>query len=426
MTKTTRTIAFPLFTLAGLTFFVAIHSASAQSAVSSKTNTSSHCTAQVIANKVAVSSNAWTEVAQYVRPSGVVETPDEWPYFAWSDTPMGVARSRDGSGYLFFGSDGGDHPFDGSLTQRAGSITLTHGTLDNPLGRPVGDPNPPPYEFLLPTSVNLPKTMDYVGGGPVYRVPEGEPGAGNLLIIYHAERNANPFWSWLGLAKSSDEGITWQDLGLIIGGPQPYTAEGALDIGDGNLVAVTDRDTRQKYFYIFFPMHCWINSTDFCSGFTYLSVARAPYEKLLTTAFLSDSSVRGMFHKYYDGTWTQPGIVGLASELFPAVTGETDGDPQVVWSAYLQRFVAIMDNSQYIAYGESTDGLHWPPMQILLGTNPETPVYAYANAVGLGDDPGVLGATFYSYYTEWPSGQSWNPASINRLTVTTRCPVPGS
>ena len=110
---------------------------------------------------------------------------------------------------------------------------------------------------------------------------------------------------------------------------------------------------------------------------------------------------------------------GKASELFPAVTGETDGDPQVAWSAYRNRFVMIMDNAQYIAYGESLDALHWPAMQVIFGTNPETPVVGYANAVGLGSDPGILGDTFYSYYTDWPSGESWSPATINRLTITT-------
>jgi hypothetical protein len=191
-------------------------------------------------------------------------------------------------------------------------------------------------------------------------------------------------------------------------------------------VVTTDPVTLQKYFYIHFPMHCWINSTTFCSGFTYLSVARAPYEALLTAASMGNSTT-GFFHKYYDGQWDQPGLEGLASELLPDVTGETDGDPQVVWSAYRNRFVLIMDNGQYIAYGESVDGLHWPPMQILLGTNPQIPVYAYANAVGTGADPSILGDTFYSFYTEFPLGVSWQPATLNKLTVVySPCAVPGS
>lgn len=379
---------------------------SAQAATSS----AALCPVRVVANDVVVSDAARRETAFHALPAGIIPDPGEWPYFAWPDTPVGVARTRDGSGYLFFGSDGGCHLNCSGKNSRGGSITVSTGTLDHPLGTPPGDPNPPVHEFLIPNSSNLPDDFDYVGGGPVYRIPDGEPGAGDLLIVYHAERPANPFWSWLGLAKSSDEGETWQDLGLIISGTHPYNANGALDIGDGTLVA-NDPETGQKYFYIYF-------GTDT----TYLSVARAPYDELLCAIFMADPArmpATGRFHKYYEGQWSSAGLDGPASELFPAVTGETDGDPQVFWSSYRRRFIAIEDNGQYIAYGESVDGLHWPAMQVLLGTNPQTPVYGYANAVGLGADPTILGATFYSYYTAWPQGVSWQPATLNRLTITT-------
>jgi hypothetical protein len=127
----------------------------------------------------------------------------------------------------------------------------------------------------------------------------------------------------------------------------------------------------------------------------------------------------GQFHKYYNGQWNSNGLDGPATELFPAVTGETDGDPQVKWSAYRNRFIAIEDNGQYIAYGESVDGLNWPPMQVILGTNPQTPVYGYATPVGVGEDPAILGSTFYVYYMDWALGVAWQPATLNRLTITT-------
>lgn len=379
------------------------------------------CHARVLSDEVVVSSKDWYAAAPDVLPPGIIPDPTQWPYFAWSDTPLGVVRAREGDGYLFFGSDGGCHQNCNANAKdsRWGSITKTVGTLDNPLGQPATEP---PYEFVFSASSNLPPRIDYVGGGPVYRVPEGEPGAGNLLIVYHSERPANPFWSWLGLARSTDEGKTWQDMGRIIGGTQNYSAQGWLDIGDGGLVPVTDAATSQKYFYIYFPQGCFINSTTPCGDFTYLSVARAPYEQLLTAAFLQEpASVTELFHKYYDGQWNQPGLTGKASELFPGVTGETDGDPEVAWSSYLNGFVAVVDNGQYIALGESADGLYWPPMQKILGRSPETPVLAYADLVGLGDDPGILGQTFYVYFTEWPTGASWDPAIIKRLTVETDC-----
>lgn len=374
-------------------------------------STPTQCTVRVVANEVVVSDTERREVAFHGIPAGVIAEPGQWPYFAWSDTQLGVVRSREGSGYLFFGSDGGCHLNCNGTNPRGGSITVSTGTLDHPLGEPLGDPNPPVSEFVIPNSSNLPDLITYVGGGPVYRVPEGEPGAGDLLIVYHAERPANVFWSWLGLAKSSDEGQTWHDLGLIISGTHPYNPQGQLDIGDGDLVVATDPATHQKYFYIYF-------GTDT----TYLSAARASYDELLCAIFMTDSTkmpATGRFHKYYNGAWNSAGLDGPATELFPAVTGETDGDPQVKWSAYRQRFIAIEDNGQYIAYGESVDGLSWPPMQVILGKNPQTAVYGYATPVGLGDDPGILGSTFYTYYTAWPQGISWQPATLNRLTVTT-------
>jgi hypothetical protein len=376
------------------------------------------CKAKVLANQVIVSNRERVETGFHVLPPGVIPVPGEWPYFAWSDTSLGVVRTRDGCGYLFFGSDGGCHKDCTTTTPRWGSVALSHGSLDHPLGDPLGDPNPPVYEFVFPNTKDIPKIIDYAGGGPVYRVPDGEPGAGDLLLVYHTEQPANPFYSRTGIAKSTDEGSTWQDLGTILTVPHPYDPTGATDVGENPLVPYTDPTTREKFFYIFFPQHCW-TATAQCSDFTYISVARAPYEALLLAASKGES-LSAMFHKYYKGKWDEPGLGGLASETFPGVTGETDGDFQIVWSAYRKRFIAMVDNAQEIAYGESIDGTYWPPMQVLYTEPNLQATIGYANAVGLGDDPGVLGATFYSYYTTSPVPDSpWEPASLNRLTITT-------
>jgi len=387
-------------------------------------SSSGQCQVHVVANDVIVSDHEREETGYHVQPPGIIPQPGEWPYFAWSDTPLGVVRSQDGSGYLFFGSDGGCHENCNNQNARGGSITVSQGTLDHPLGEPMGDPNPPVYEFAFPISTNMPADIDYAGGGPVYRVPDGEPGAGSLLIVYHIERSTKPaFWSWSGIAKSVDEGKTWQDLGLILSVPHAYDANGAADIGDNALVPYTDPTTQQKYFYIFFPHHCWTSNTAECSDFTFISVARAPYETLLSAA-AAGNSLSNMFLKYYNGEWNQTGLGGLASETFPGVTGETDGDYQIVWSAYRNRFVAMVDNSQYIAYGESVDGTYWPPMQVLYKEPNLLATVGYANAVGLGEDPAILGHTFYSYYTDWPIPYNpWQPATLNRLTVTTAATV---
>jgi hypothetical protein len=226
----------------------------------SAAQSSSQCHVRVVDNDVIVSTDEWYDVAHHVLPAGVVQNPDAWPYFAWSDTSLGVVRALDGPGYLFFGSDGGCHENCNGKKQRWGSVTVSHGTLDHPLGLPLDDPNPPPYEFTFPNTKDITPSIDYAGGGPVYRVPNGEPGAGSLLLVYHTEQPANPFYSRTGIAKSTDEGITWQDLGTILTVPHPYDPTGATDVGENPLVPYTDPVTHEKYFYIFFPQHCWTST----------------------------------------------------------------------------------------------------------------------------------------------------------------------
>jgi hypothetical protein len=188
----------------------------------SAAQSSSQCHVRVVHYDVIVSTDEWYDVAHHVLPAGVVQNPDAWPYFAWSDTSHGVVRALDGPGYLFFGSDGGCHENCNGKKQRWGSVTVSHGTLDHPLGFPVDDPNPQPYEFTFPNTKDITPSIDYAGGGPVYRVTNAEPGAGSLLLVYHTEQPANPFYSRTRIAKSTDEGITWQDLGTILTVPHPY------------------------------------------------------------------------------------------------------------------------------------------------------------------------------------------------------------
>jgi hypothetical protein len=187
--------------------------------------------------------------------------------FAWPDTPMGVIKTE--RGYEFFTSDGGLHSrqlWQGRSygNNKYGSATRTLGTLDNPLGSapPVDvsiHPNPDP-------SVNpFYPSYDYMGGGPVYKVPQGQVGAGNLLMVYHAEIptvTTQSFYSVLALAASTDNGMSWTDLGEIVRVNQGYRQDlDGYDIGDPPLVVSPDG----KYFTFIFvtgwPMALRIGET---------------------------------------------------------------------------------------------------------------------------------------------------------------------
>jgi hypothetical protein len=376
------------------------------------------CAPRVVHTETVASAAQRQAAGKIVMPPSVIDPVNG---FAWPDTELGVVKSRDGTGYLFFGSDGGCHRLCNTPLERDGSITRTLGSLDRPLG------NTAPIESIL-HSMHLPSHMLYAGGGPVYRVPPGREGAGDLLLVYQAARATyvaphhypdsyqyqNGFWSYLGIAKSSDDGLTWSDLGIIISASQPYDPNGvSMDIGNGELVT----DPTDTYFYIYFPDRLVDGTVIF------MSVARSPIDELLRDAARYRSP---RFTKYFDGDWHEPGIGGKSSSVLPSDL-DYAGDANVVYSHHLKRYVAVFDDNQNISYAESHDGISWTSPILLHSTDPNIAFGGYAVAVGDGDEPSRLGQRFYIYFTTYgnPSNPNvtnpgWPGASVQRLTIACR------
>lgn len=340
--------------------------------------------------------------------------------FAWPDTQLGVIKTT--AGYLFFGSDGGYHArqlWEGNYygNNKYGSITRTVGTLDNPLGtEPPVDvtikPNPDP-------SVNpFYSAYDYMGGGPVYQVPPGLPGAGNLLMVYHAEIptvQTQSFDSVFALASSTDQGMTWTDLGEIVRINQAYRTDmDGYDIGDANLVISPDN----KYFQIYFSDWLANGTTHWGTPptITVLSAARATISSVLNDAF-GDHPRAAAFEKYYKGWHLDQGLGGYSQDLNP--TGGYGGNTQVAYNTYLKRYQEFINQGVLIAYAESPDGMHWSIPTVLYDfrKDPDMPS-VYDVPVGMGDNPSVLDKEFYILYTRYPgNGQGWNGASVDRFTI---------
>lgn len=368
------------------------------------------CTPKIIANKV-VATPGQREAAGDIAEPPLTDAANG---FAWPDTPMGVVKTE--KGYAFFGSDGGDHArqlWRGRSygNNKYGSITRTLGTLDNPLG------SDPPIDVTInpnpdPTVNPFYQSYDYMGGGPVYRVPEGRPGAGNLLLVYHAEIptiQTQSFDSVYALAASTDEGMSWTDLGEIIRINQGYRTDmDGFDIGDAPLVVSPDG----KYFYIYF--RDWLaNGTTHWGNpptITLVSVARAPIAAVLEAAFGSKPHAVA-FQKYYDGWRLDQGLGGYSRDLNP--NAPYSGELQVAYNADLQRYQMIIGEGVLAAYAESPDGMKWSLPTLLYDGN-EQP--AYVTPVGMGDDPRILGKQFYIYYTV-SSPIGWPGNKLNRLTV---------
>ncbi|MFZ0800448.1 MAG: hypothetical protein WCA13_01755 [Terriglobales bacterium] len=376
------------------------------------------CHPKITADGIVASKQQRQTAGAEAQPPGIVGPSG----FDWSDTPLGVVKSNDGTHYLFFGSDGSCHANCGTLSERDGSITRTVGFLDDPLG------SDPPLENVLPQSVQFKNnSVVYVGGGPVSRVPAGHPGAGNLLMVYTSARWTNLVkrsgnYGFLGLAKSTNDGLTWTDLGFIITANQRFKAGASpryneYDSGEGNLVP----DPAGKYYYIYFPDK--VTKGGFDHGHdTFFSVARVPMDALLQSAFgQEETGALPSFEKYYQGEWDQPGLGGFSTSILNPQS--IAGDPSVIWSEYLQRYVVIFDDTGVISYAESGDGIHWAAAQVLVKVSAERGLVLYAVPVGLGDDANVIDREFYIYYTYYPTpspkGGGWPDAVIRRLDM--RC-----
>jgi hypothetical protein len=379
------------------------------SAAASAQGVSPVCNPEVMADKVVATP------AQRKAAGAIAEPPltDQANGFAWPDTPLGVIRT-DG-GYAFFGSDGGKHArqlWQGQTygNNKYGSITRTLGTLDNPLG------SAPPVDVTInpnPDAAVNPfyQSYDYMGGGPVYKVPAGMTGAGNLLMVYHAEIptvQTQSFDSVFALAASSDQGMSWTDLGEIIRVNQGYRTDmDGFDIGDAPLVVSPDG----KYFYIYFRDWLANGTTHWGNTITLVSVARAPVAAVLAAAFGSKPHAVA-FQKYYDGWHLDQGLGGYSQDLNP--NAAYSGELQVAYNSDLQRYQMIIGEGVLTAYAESPDGLNWS-LPSLLFSKKNLPT-SYVAPVGMGEDPRILGREFYIYYTV-SSPIGWPGNSVNRLTV---------
>jgi hypothetical protein len=191
-----------------------------------------------------------------------------------------------------------------------------------------------------------------------------------------------------------------------------------FEIGDGPLVL----SPNGKYFYLYFPD--WIangtldtvnSSGD--STITHVSVARAPVASVLDSAFGSARPHAVPFEKFYQNSWhLQPGIGGASSDLTPKSSPQEEGYIDVHFNSALQRYVMIVSNDTTFYYAESIDALTWTPFTAL---GVFGPIAAYPTAVGLGDDPQVLGKAFYVYFTHLPTdGTGWTNGMLRRLTLT--------
>jgi len=203
---------------------------------------------------------------------------------------------------------------------------------------------------------------------------------GTLYGAYHYEPDticfANthiPTAPKIGWIKSTDNGAHWKDLGFLVeANPSRIDCNSASPWdagGTGDMTFLPDRD--DKYFYIY--------GTSYDPAFVEqgIFVARLP--------FADRDHASGKAQKWYRGNWTEPGLWGHVTPVFPAMKDYTHADgemfwgPSMHWNTYLQMYVMVMNHAVdtrlkgggiYISFnGDISDPGGWSKPVMILDQN---------------------------------------------------------
>jgi len=234
------------------------------------------------------------------------------------------------------------------LAAMGGAVRLQGPSFEALTPNPSSNGNAVPV--FLPSGSGFDR--DYAGPGSILTAANGT----DLLMIYHAEYDCGaygtPFTAGIGLARSSDGGLTWARQGQIISSSYqpPHCTAPRLD-GAGIPVVVLSREG--DYYYLYF-MEWFTDRPDQ----TYL--ARSP---------VGADAAPGSWTKYYHGEFNQPGLGGLADPVIrppdPADVTIWAGFATVSYNTVLQRYLAVFMTTPEFYYTASEDAIHWEPARKL-------------------------------------------------------------
>ncbi len=221
---------------------------------------------------------------------------------------------------------------------------------------------------------------------------------GSVYAWYHHEANGGCAYKGLvtpkiGALVSTDGGRTFLDLGIVLSSgdvPNCNAQNGFFAGGHGDFSVIPDQN--HEYFYFLFT--------------NYGGPASSQGVAMARMAFTDRASPVGNVHKYYMGDWSQPGLGGMVTPIFPAAVSWDRADtnsfwgPAVHWNAFLQRYVVLLNHACcktgwpqegiYLAFNpDLSDPTNWTdPAKILAASNIGFAPGYYPQVFGTGPGPG--------------------------------------
>ncbi len=221
-------------------------------------------------------------------------------------------------------------------------------------------------------------------------VPDAD---GRWYGFYHHERPADDCGRperqlpRIGMARSADQGGTWEDLGIVLDAPPDTAACNSANRfvlgGVGDVSAVLDHDARDLYLYV-----SQYGREPAVQGVAAARLAwadrDAPAGKV--TVWNDGAWLPALWTPAGDdtpeaGTWTYPSGTPLVAATRPFHDGQASADvfwgPSIHWNTYLEQYVMLLNRAKDEQFGQ--DGIYvsfapglgdpgaWSPPARLLG-----------------------------------------------------------